>query len=188
MSTVENRPARPLSQEQTSAIRDFASSELFLKLFKSGMAMVEETATYLDGKGRQQSRGLPRKVALAYAGESMRLTTRLMQVASWLLVQRAVKEGEIAPIEASGDKYRLGASEICRGPQLEAAHLLPDDLLDLIRRSENLYDRIERLDRSLYRDQPEQPEDPLLEQRRKLAAAFGLEAPMAAYAGTRELD
>ena len=61
------------------------------------MELVEETASYLDGEGRQESKLLSRNAALAYAAESMRLTTRLMQVASWLLVQRAVREGDMAP-------------------------------------------------------------------------------------------
>ena len=73
-----------------------SGSELFKRTFEEGMSMVEETATYLDGKGRAESKLLPSKAALAYAGESMRLTTRLMQLASWLLLHRAVKEGEMS--------------------------------------------------------------------------------------------
>jgi len=73
-------------------IADFARSELFERTFQEGMDLVEETAAYLDGGGRQESKRLDRNAALAYAAESMRLTTRLMQVASWLLVQRAVRE------------------------------------------------------------------------------------------------
>ena len=74
-------------------IMDFTRSELFDHTFQEGMDLVEETAGYLDGGGRQESKLLSRNAALAYAAESMRLTTRLMQVASWLLVQRAVREG-----------------------------------------------------------------------------------------------
>ena len=74
-------------------VQDFAASELFERTFQEGMDLVEETAAYLDGGGRQESKLLSRNAALAYAGESMRLTTQLMQVASWLLVQRAVREG-----------------------------------------------------------------------------------------------
>ena len=77
------------------------------------MGLVEETAAYLDGPGRAASKRLSRAAALAYAGESMRLTTRLMQVASWLLVQRAVRDGEIQLTEAASEKYRL----ISREPQ-----------------------------------------------------------------------
>src|SRR5215468_53867 len=90
---------------------DFAKSELFERTFKEGMALVDETAAYLDGPGRAASKRLSRTAALAYAGESMRLTTRLMQVASWLLVQRAVRDGEIPTGEAAGEKYRLIARE-----------------------------------------------------------------------------
>src|SRR3979411_2800761 len=72
-----------------------ASSQAFADLFRDGMALVEETAAYLDGPGRQESKKLERNAALAYATESMRLTTRLMQLPSWLLVHRAVQEGEV---------------------------------------------------------------------------------------------
>ena len=65
-----------------------ASSQAFAGLFRDGMALVEETASYLDGPGRQDSKGLERNAALAYATESMRLTTRLMQLASWLLLHK----------------------------------------------------------------------------------------------------
>ena len=78
-----------------------ASSPFFSTLFRDGMALVEETATYLDGAGRQESKKLDRSAALVYATESMRLTTRLMQLASWLLLHRAVKEGEMTLAQAS---------------------------------------------------------------------------------------
>lgn len=128
----------------------FARSELFQRTFREGMGLVEETATYLDGVGRDESRDLPRRAALAYAGESMRLTTRLMQVASWLLVQRALSNNEMAIDEAAKEKYRLGAKEVCRGRKLEAAELLPARLISLLERSEQLYERIDRLDQSIY--------------------------------------
>src|SRR5665213_4073246 len=92
---------------RVEVIQDFARSELFDRTFHEGMDLVEETAGYLDGAGRQASKLLSRSAALAYAAESMRLTTRLMQVASWLLVQRAVREGDMAPEMACDQGYRL---------------------------------------------------------------------------------
>ncbi len=135
-----------------AAVTDFASSELFQRTFDDGMALVEETAAYLDGVGREQSKALPRRGALAYAGESMRVTTRLMQVSSWLLVQRAVRESEMTPEEASDQKYRLSAQEVCRARPLDGAELVPEELTDLLKRSSQLYDRVERLDLQLYRE------------------------------------
>jgi len=114
------------------------------------MALVEETAKYLDGRGRQESRDLPRKASLLYAGESMRVTTRLMQAASWLLVQRAVHDGDMPAEDAQNERYRLGSKEICLGGGGMGIELLPATLRDLLTRSDNLYRRIARLDDVLF--------------------------------------
>src|SRR5450755_4574889 len=101
-------------------IQSFTGSALFERTFDEGMALVEETAKYLDGRGRLESRDLPRKASLLYAGESMRVTTRLMQAASWLLIQRAVQDGEMQAEDAAGERYRLGSKEICLGGRSES--------------------------------------------------------------------
>jgi regulator of CtrA degradation len=133
------------------APRSFTSSALFARTFDEGMALVEETARYLDGPGRAEARALSRKGALLYAGESMRVTTRMMQAASWLLVQRAVHEGDMEPHVASSNRYRLGSKEICLGASSESGEeLLPAALRDLLIRSESLYRRIARLDDVLF--------------------------------------
>src|SRR5687767_5260318 len=96
-------------------VANFIDTAMFDRTFDEGMALVEETARYLDGKGREEARTLPRKAAMLYAGESMRVTTRLMQAASWLLVQRAVRDGDMDRSDALHDRYRLGSREICLG-------------------------------------------------------------------------
>jgi regulator of CtrA degradation len=131
-------------------LQTFTGSALFERTFNEGMSLVEETARYLDGRGRQESRELPRKAALLYAGESMRVTTRLMQAASWLLIQRAVHDGEMRAEDAAGERYRLGSKEICFGGRPDAADMLPETLRDLLVRSDNLYRRIARLDEVLF--------------------------------------
>src|SRR5438552_11554777 len=124
----------------------FTDSAMFDRTFDEGMALVEETARYLDGKGREEARVLPRKAAMLYAGESMRVTTRLMQAASWLLVQRAVRDGDMARADAMSDRYRLGSREICLGSATEDTSPLPAQLKDLLERSDHLYRRLVRLD------------------------------------------
>ena len=132
-------------------LETFTSSALFERTFDEGMSLVEETARYLDGRGREESRDLPRKAALLYAGESMRVTTRLMQAASWLLIQRAVQEGDMSAEDASSDRYRLGSKEICLAERPDGTDLLPKTLQDLLGRSDSLYRRISRLDDLLFR-------------------------------------
>src|SRR5216117_1113011 len=107
-----------------------ASSQAFAGLFKEGMALVEETASYLDGTGRQESKKLDRSAALAYATESMRLTTRLMQLASWLLLHRAVKEGEMSLAHANKEKTKVNLSLGDRA-DADTMSLLPEQLCDL---------------------------------------------------------
>ncbi len=79
----------------------------FEALYREGMSLIEEVAAYLDGDGRNDSLLLARECSFVYATESMRLTTRLMQLASWLLLQRAVNEGEITAENARVEKEKV---------------------------------------------------------------------------------
>ena len=155
---------------RAGVIQDFARSELFDRTFEEGMTLVEETAAYLDGAGRHDSKILSRNAALAYASESMRLTTRLMQVASWLLVQRAVKEGEMAAEAACAENYRLGVE----AGEAAAIEDLPFGLVNLLQRSERLYERVRHLDKRMYVEVgAEEAPRPVQAQFDRLSAAFG---------------
>ena len=123
-----------------------AASGAFKALFSEGMALVEETAVYLDGDGREDAKGLSRAGALAYAAESMRLTTRLMQLASWLLLQRAVNEGELSRDEASAEKHKVRLSNQETTTRPEAVGLLPGRLGELVTQSVRLQARIIHFD------------------------------------------
>src|SRR6266705_513163 len=108
-----------------------AASSSFSGLFRDGMKLVEETASYLDGPGRKESKKLDRAAALAYATESMRLTTRLMQLASWLLLHRAVNDGEMSLAQANREKAKV---KLAAGDSTDenAVKILPERLHDLI--------------------------------------------------------
>jgi len=171
-----SNPEVQVGEDHLLTLQSFTGSALFERTFEEGMALVEETARYLDGKGREESRKLPRKASVLYAGESMRVTTRLMQAASWLLVQRAVHEGDMRAEDAAGDRYRLGSKEICLGASADGVDLLPNALQDLLVRSDNLYRRIARLDDVLFRRSEDTPVPGVRDQYNKLAEAFGSEA------------
>jgi len=143
------------------------------------MDLVEETAAYLDGPGRADSKKLSRGDALIYASNSMKLTTRLMQVASWLLVQRAVKEEEMSVTEAREPKYRIveepkDSSKPSFEELSKVAHILPTKILDLMARSDQLYERIARLDRSLYTSINDQIGNSVADQISRLNDAFNV--------------
>ena len=163
----EGAPAR------TAEVRDFAKSELFERTFAEGMELVEETAAYLDGAGRKESKLLSRNAALAYAGESMRLTTRLMQIASWLLVQRAVREGDMPVAEASQDRYRLRVESPPAEDAVDGGVELPNGMTTLLERSERLYERVLHMDRRMYVDRESPDANPVQSQLERLRSAFG---------------
>jgi regulator of CtrA degradation len=149
------------------------NSAAFGSLFREGMDLVEETAAYLDGVGRTEAKALDRSASLTYATESMRLTTRLMQLASWLLLHRAVKEGEMTLTQANREKTKVKLSAADPGPA-DMIEKLPKHLQDLIVRSMSLQSRVRRLDVTIHSPPPERSAigNPLVPQLNRLKAAF----------------
>jgi regulator of CtrA degradation len=149
------------------------NSPAFGTLFREGMDLVEETAAYLDGPGRTEAKALERSASLSYATESMRLTTRLMQLASWLLLHRAVKEGEMTLHQANREKtkVKLTAADPCPDDMLSK---LPTRLQELVARSMALQAKVRRLDATIHTSAGDHVSigNPLVPQMNMLKAAF----------------
>ncbi|MCG6859309.1 MAG: DUF1465 family protein [Salaquimonas sp.] len=168
--TSENR-ADPVSLAER-----FAYSDRFKQLFGDGMGLVEESASYLDSAGREAARGLSRQAALLYGTESMRLTTRLMQLASWLLLQRAANEGEMSREQLIDEKKKVRLDSLPRSNHGPGWEMLPAVFVDLVARSIALENRIITLDRELYgeRSADDAPvENPVSQQIELLTTALG---------------
>lgn len=128
-----------------------ANSAQFKALYAEGMGLVEETANYLDGPGRAASKGLPRMAGVLYAAESMRLTTRLMQMASWLLLQRAVNNGEMNRDQVLAEKSKVRLDSFNCDRSAQGWIDLPESFRDLVERSLRIQNRVAMLDREIYR-------------------------------------
>jgi regulator of CtrA degradation len=144
-------------------------------LYRDGMGLIEAVAAYLDGEGRIESRRLPREASFLYATESMRLTTRLMQLASWLLLQRAVNEGELTPenARAEKEKVRFSATPAERGGPGYTD--LPRRLRDYIGEGDRLFVRLQqfdKLERGKMTEMPVTTENGIADQLSRLRAAF----------------
>jgi regulator of CtrA degradation len=163
--------------QPVSFVARLASSEAFKAMFREGMTLVEDAAAYLDGPGREQARELGRNESLAYAAESMRLTTRLMQLASWLLLQRAVNEGELTFEQALSEKRKVKLSQQDMATAPDVFEKLPHDLQALVGESLRLQARVIHLDQLLYLDPKASitspAGSPVEEQLARLRAAFG---------------
>ncbi len=160
----------------------FQSSQQFDQIFKEGMALVERTAAYLDGPGRKEAKGLTGGVGVLYATESMRLTTRLLDLASWLLIRRALKEGEISEEEAAKKRRRVKLQAFGRPDHVKGFGDLPPGLQGLIHESFGLHDRILQLDRAMSAPAhdpdviTERPANPVGAQMSMLERAFAVKA------------
>jgi regulator of CtrA degradation len=164
------------SQGETALVQfseRLTNSAAFGALFREGMDLVEETAAYLDGAGRNEAKALDRAVSLTYATESMRLTTRLMQLASWLLLHRAVKEGEMTLSQANREKTKVKLSAADPGAP-DVVEKLPQQLQDLIERSMTLQTKVRRLDNTMHGPSPDRMPigNPLVPQLNRLKEAF----------------
>jgi regulator of CtrA degradation len=109
----------------------------------------------------------------------MRLTTRLMQLASWLLIRRAVSEGELTPEQAIEEQRKIKLPVTGSEQPARELNQLPARLRELIEQSVKLQERVIRLDQMLGQDAPPpgaEVDHPLKTQLTRLRAAFGREA------------
>jgi regulator of CtrA degradation len=98
-----------------------------------------------------------------------------MQLASWLLLHRAVKEGEMSLAQANKEKAKVKLAAGEPGDP-ETIKLLPERLRALIDRSKKLNDQVRRLDANIYAPPlaPDKPRvgSPVQRQLGLLKAAF----------------
>lgn len=177
--TSSGQPARGQStiDMPISIAGRLASSESFAATYREGMALVEETAAYLDGQGRKDAKQLKPPLTVIYATESMRLTTRLLEVASWLLIRRALNDGEITAEEARVKRARVKLRTLGRPSHIQSFDVLPKRLQALIEHSFRLTDRLVQLDQALHQPAGAAPaakpgENPVGAQLAQLARAF----------------
>ena len=150
----------------------------FARLYAQGMGLIEEVAAYLDGEGRSQSRELSREASFLYSVESMRLTTRLMQLASWLLLQRAVLEKEISEQSARDEKSKVRFSATPSGRGGPGWDELPEKFREYVAAGDRLHERIVRFDALEKAGVPEtgrRDTNDIADQMQRLKNAFGVQ-------------
>lgn len=104
--------------------------------------MADEARSYFDGCAALDEGVNDPLRRVAFACESLKVTTRLMHIIAWLLSQRAWQRGEIGDVDLSDEKYRLGRATQT-DPALAAT--FPFAARSLIEASQELYDRVARL-------------------------------------------
>jgi regulator of CtrA degradation len=137
-------------------------------LYIDAMVLADEARSYFDEGGRADREALDPMARVAFSCESLKVTTRLMHVIAWLLTQRAVEAGEMAPCDALDPSRRLGTA-----PSSDAAALavMPQSAHALIAASVELHRRVARLDAARAAHGPDL-ESPVRSLQQRLSMAF----------------
>lgn len=112
-------------------------------LYVDAMVLADEARAYLEsdaGTARELCDPFDR---VQFSCESLKITTRLMQVIAWLLAQRAAARGEIERSEIRTEKYRLGEAA---PSDPRYTRIFPIEMQAIIAASEKLYLRAKRLE------------------------------------------
>lgn len=134
------------------------------ELYEETLLLADEARAIFDTRGREsESGGDPARIALSIEG--LRTTTRLMNLLAWLLNQRAFFAGELteSQVRRHGALAEDRRSDPVQMSRLELATRA------LVRESERLYARAERLDSQLRSDVES---GPARELQTRLSSAF----------------
>lgn len=121
----------------------------FDRTYNEALELTREARDYIAGRSRNEDRKLEPEDRLVASCEEMRLTARMTQVMAWLLLQKAVHNGEISRSEAADSANRLSGQKVCLDSLVNDDSELPPRLNELMHRSRNLYERVQRLDAML---------------------------------------
>jgi regulator of CtrA degradation len=127
------------------------TAKLVDALYVEAMVLADEARSYFDTAARDDRLALAPVDRVAFSCESLKVTTRLMHVIAWLLTQRAVSAGELSRAQAGESERRLGAAAASDPVLLPR---LPEAAVELISSSEELYDRVARLDQGRFGEMP----------------------------------
>jgi regulator of CtrA degradation len=135
-------------------------------LYVEAMLLADEARAYFDEIGRDERDMLEAINRVAFSCESLKVTTRLMHIIAWLLTQRAVDAGELAPRDALAPSRRLGTAPETADATINA---MPAQAAVIMLTSIDLFRRVARLDDAL--DEPVQF-SPARDMMDRLAHAF----------------
>ncbi|MGE5548052.1 MAG: DUF1465 family protein [Solirubrobacterales bacterium] len=113
--------------------------------------LMVEARNYMAYVERGERERVELTTGLRMSCEAMRITSRLTQVMAWLMMQRAVEEGEIPPEQALAEENRLSGSDVCTDVTFAEDEALPNGLRSLLDRSLRLYMRVARIEEQMLR-------------------------------------
>jgi regulator of CtrA degradation len=116
---------------------------LINSLYVDAMVLADEARAYFDSFSRGPRDQLEPMDRVTFSCESLKVTTRLMNLIAWLLTVKGVAAGEVDPIKRQSPAMRLGNAA---GSDQTTLDRLPPEARDVIIASIDLYRRARALD------------------------------------------
>jgi len=123
-----------------------AEMAVFTRTYDETLDLIVEARNYMVYNRPAARRSRASNENLRFSCEALRVTSRLTQVMAWLMLQRAVQDGEISAREACDEKNRLSGQSVCLDESGLEDNEIPAGLRSLLNRSLSLYKRISRLE------------------------------------------
>jgi len=114
-------------------------------VFNEAMDLLEEAHEYFHAYGEEDQALIEPHLRTLYCSEMSRITLRLSAIMAWIIVQRSVVSGKIAPEEAA-TRYGLDFQDICLVDNRVLRGVMPPHVCTMLDHSLELYERVLRLD------------------------------------------
>ena len=122
---------------------------VFNRTYDETVDLMVEAKNYLSHVDAAERRRLDSSSGLRLSCEALRVTSRLTQVMAWLMMQRAVQEGEITVDDALAEPNRLSNEDVCLNVVPSQDPVIPKGLRSLLDRSLRLYVRVSRIEEQI---------------------------------------
>ena len=127
-------------------MQEVFTARLVNALYVDAMILADEARSYFERENDPEITALTPSQRVDMSCESLRVTTRLMHSIAWLLNQKAYFAGEISLQQLRGNGRALGKSQPGNSDIIET---LPIEARALVSASEQLYNRIARLEETM---------------------------------------
>lgn len=151
-----------------------AFAAAFKELYTYGMGLINEASDYFSGEGKEAARLLEGETAVFYSVAAKRLSYRLMQIASWLLLERAMREQDMTADMLAREKKKVVLDVKPVMHDHPVWHTLPERFRKLSEESLRFVERVRYLEcETRCLPQIDDHSNPVSQQLSRLKDAFG---------------
>ena len=119
------------------------------KSYREALSLTRTSRDYYNSKGRIDKMKLSFDQSLAYTMAMSTITAKLTSSLGWLLVCKALENGEVSFHEINPDVYKLQQFDTLASYDDPRYTTLPENVQDMLKKSHFLYERMQRMEKSI---------------------------------------